>query len=1226
MTTMARCERCGATLGGLVGPGLCPACLMALAAEPGNHGSIDFPDSRDRHELQSESAEIAALDREPTHIGHYRILDCVGEGGMGIVYTAEQRHPIHRIVAIKIVKGGVDSLTVVARFEAERQALALMNHPNIAQVFEAGETQDGRPYFVMEHVHGESITAYCDRHRLTIPQRLELFIQACDAVEHAHQKAIIHRDLKPNNLLVSDRPDGPVLKVIDFGVAKALSHRLTEQTLFTEQGRVIGTPEYMSPEQAEISGIDLDTRTDVYSLGVVLYELLAGVQPFDSQTLRSAAHGDLQRLIRGQDPPRPGRKVVESADKGTSTAFYRRTSASSLSRMLLMELEWIPLKAMSKERAERYRSVAELADDVKNYLEGRPLIAGPQTGLYLFKKFVRKHLRAVAVATFVLVMDLGLVVALVIQTRRATHASQVAASESLGYQQQLHRAEQAEWEVNQRMAGKLIAVGDMEWRSNQLSEAEQSYLQSLDIVRTLKLSEESLFARLALLNNEQWPLMGFYGKSRGPGGFEEGAHVDALALAPDGYTAVTAEEDGSAKLWDLRTGILLRRFRDDEQERGTTFVSISPDGQRLLTASYDGKIRIWNIATGAKLGVFTHHTSDVFCARFSPVGHLVVSGDLQGNLKVWDYTTFEELWNLEAGQDGIATVALSSDGQRALTGGRGGAIKLWDLSRGQFLREIASRSMQINDLAFSSDGHTAISAGFDGKVKVWNLEQSEQQGRVIGTHTGRAWRVALSSDGRTIASGGDDGLRLWSIDHPNQLIQRFDGQVGQVLGVAFSKDDRMLVASGDGCALRVWQVEGSDALSWVDSNAQITCAAASDEGLAALGTGSGMVYLFDTATGQLLRELIAHTNAVRAVCIPPDCNQIVTCGDDGRICIWNAESGKLLHQLSGHTGPVIAMSLLPQNRALSAGSDQTIRLWDLGTGSQLATIGMHAGAVTSMAVSPDGQLIICGTSSGSCSMWSVSDAASVWSVPAQRGSIRAIVFYPDGKRALIAEGDGSIAALDAASGKLSDTFEPHCGAIRDLKMLSDGATLWIGTDDGTVHLFDTKKHNLLGSVKSGYTKLDSITFCPSGSIAIIAGAEEGNNKRSGIFLIKFAKAASERAFGQTMSQARAVLQRQPTNAEALATFGEWFALRGESRWAISLLEEAKSKGVTVSSLIQARCYWRAGRLSSAANAFRAARTNGEATPGYLDVCLESVLHAPGSGPASRSTRFANIQH
>jgi len=358
-------------------------------------------------------APCAALDTLPaeaagTVIGKYRLLEQLGEGGMAVVYRAEQQEPIQRQVALKLIKLGMDTKQVIARFEAERQALALMGHPNIARVFDAGATESGRPYFVMELVEGISVTAYCDQNRLTTQQRLELFVPVCHAVHHAHQKGIIHRDLKPSNILVTLQDGRPAPKVIDFGIAKATDRQLTAQTLFTRRAQIIGTPEYMSPEQADLNAVDVDTRTDIYSLGLVLYELLTGVLPFDADTLRAAALSEIHRIIREQEPLRPSTRLSALGNKAQTIAQQRGTEAGPLLRRLKGELEWIPLKAMRKDRTRRYTSAAEFAQDIGNYLNDRPLIAGPESALYRSRKLIHKHhvfatmIAAGAVALFII--------------------------------------------------------------------------------------------------------------------------------------------------------------------------------------------------------------------------------------------------------------------------------------------------------------------------------------------------------------------------------------------------------------------------------------------------------------------------------------------------------------------------------------------------------------------------------------------------------------------------------------------------------------------------------------------------------------------------------------------------------------------------------------------------------------------------------------------------------
>lgn len=343
-------------------------------------------------------------DGEDLRVDRYRLLEKIGEGGFGDVYRAEQHEPVRRQVALKVIKIGMDTREVVARFEAERQALAMMDHPGIAKVLDGGVTEKGRPYFVMELVRGLPITEYCDREGLDPKERLELFLGVCHAVQHAHQKGVVHRDLKPSNILVTVIDGSPVPKVIDFGVAKAMHGRLTDKTLFTAYHRFVGTPAYMSPEQAESSPLDIDTRADVYSLGVVLYELLTGSTPFEREDLARAGVAEIQRILREQQPPKPSTRVSTSAD-ASEVAKRRRVDASELSRRLRGDLDWIVMKALEKERSRRYPAVSELAADLRRHLDDEPVSAGPPSRSYRWRKLLSKH-RAAVISGLLLVLAL----------------------------------------------------------------------------------------------------------------------------------------------------------------------------------------------------------------------------------------------------------------------------------------------------------------------------------------------------------------------------------------------------------------------------------------------------------------------------------------------------------------------------------------------------------------------------------------------------------------------------------------------------------------------------------------------------------------------------------------------------------------------------------------------------------------------------------------------------
>jgi len=426
-------------------------------------------------------------------IGPYRLLRRVGEGGMGEVWLAEQTHPVRRQVALKIIKAGMDTTQVVARFEAERQALAVMDHPAIARVFDGGATPEGRPYFVMEYVRGEGIASYCNKHKLSIRSRIDLFLQVCDGVQHAHQKGIIHRDLKPSNILVTVQDDRPVPKIIDFGVAKAITQHLTDRTLYTEQGVLIGTPEYMSPEQAEMTELDIDTRTDVYALGVVFYELLTGALPFDGKALREKGVEEIRRTIREVDPPRPSTRVTTLA---ASSETNERTTRE-LARDLRGDLDWITMCALEKDRTRRYGSVSDLAADLRRHVEHLPVLASPPSTVYRVRKFARRHRAGVLVAATLASLLVAFAVTMTVQARRITREWERA-----------NREAQAAKEITEFLVG-LFSVSDPSQAKGNTVTAREILDQGAQRIGALS-SQPPLQARLQRTLGGVYTSLGLY--------------------------------------------------------------------------------------------------------------------------------------------------------------------------------------------------------------------------------------------------------------------------------------------------------------------------------------------------------------------------------------------------------------------------------------------------------------------------------------------------------------------------------------------------------------------------------------------------------------------------------------------------------------------------------------------------------------------------------------------
>jgi serine/threonine protein kinase len=545
-------------------------------------------------------------------IGPYKLMEQIGEGGFGLVFVAEQQQPIRRKVALKIIKPGMDTRDVIARFEAERQALALMDHPNIARVLDAGTTESGRPYFVMELVRGIPITDYCDKNQLTPRERLELFIPVCNAIQHAHLKGIIHRDIKPSNVLVTMHDGKPVVKVIDFGVAKALHQSLTDRTVYTRFAQMIGTPLYMSPEQAEMSGLDIDTRTDVYSLGVLLYELLTGTTPLDKKRLAQAAYDELLKIIREDDPPKPSVRLSQSTDSLASIAALRKTDPAKLSKMFHGDVDWIAMKALEKDRTRRYETANAFAADVLRYLNDEPIEACPPSAGYRLRKVIRKHRVAITTASaFVglLIVATGVTGVLAIKARRA----------------------EAEAKANSDVAKELaqsraIALSRLSERERQLRlELSNAAITASSKQIDLDLSEATTDPRSALLrvarSNQTLSSIQI---PRLDGQVDQDQLSRLRELRTFVAAAIVALGQGYAPLLSLPTN-------DSNESSGPV---VSTDGRNVLTYNA-GMVRLWDLRTAIGIALLRQGTEKIVKCGFSPDGKTIYTNDTDSVLRFW---------------------------------------------------------------------------------------------------------------------------------------------------------------------------------------------------------------------------------------------------------------------------------------------------------------------------------------------------------------------------------------------------------------------------------------------------------------------------------------------------------------------------------------------------------------------------------------------------------------
>jgi WD40 repeat protein/serine/threonine protein kinase len=1086
-----------------------------LAVAEGPDSLLDYPAA------DIPTTGLPTTESPGTVIGPYKLIEQIGEGGMGSVWMAQQTKPVQRLVAVKLIKAGMDTRQVIARFEAERQALALMDHPNIARVLDGGTTKGepggvspGRPYFVMDLVKGVPITRYCDEHHLTPRQRLELFIPVCQAIQHAHQKGIIHRDLKPNNVLVAPYDGKAVVKVIDFGVAKAAGQQLTDRTLVTGFGAVVGTLEYMSPEQAELNNHDIDTRSDIYALGVLLYELLAGSPPFSRKELEQAGMVEMLRVIREQEPSKPSTKL-SSSDALPTLSANRGTEPAKLAKLVRGELDWIVMKALEKDRSRRYETANGFAADVSRYLAGEPVLAHPPSTAYRFRKFARKYRTPLCVAgAFLLLLVVGVVIS-VWQAVRATAAEGVAEErkrEADGAKQQAEKRGEELAELNGTLRrAKYIAdmnLAHHAWAENNLIRTrelldlhrpgpgetdlrgfEWHYLNRLfhgelhiwqahpgnvtaiaftsngkrlfSCGRTQTRQSMSVSdARQAPREIKLWDVA--TGRQLPLRLKEPTDKVWHLAVNPDGTRLAAACGDQGIRLWDLTTGEQSTLPRH-EQERDV-YVGFSPDGKRLVAASLPDRdapevdcltARVWDLA--GPWVVMTVEKLQRFRKDigFSPDGKLLAFADTpRDRVQVFDAVTGREAFTCKYADGRVWHAVFSPDGKRLATCVNGG-VQFWDVGTHEAVATWPIASITCDFLAYSPDGKRLAVATVEGAVQLWDTA-TKQRVNTFNGHSGYLYMVAFSPDGTQLASAGSDGtVRLWDPTGRREMVP-LTRSAPDINHLDLGPDGKALLAYVPGKTIQFWDAAtGEPRGDPIDKpgwwGGMSSCWTADGKRVFAID-GLKHIQVLDAAAGKVVRTLEVDAEGLGAVAVSPDGKWCAHAAPGGAVKVRDVVTGAE-SQIQGFDNQVYYLVFSPDgSHLLGMDSSSQLKIWDRATGRKLAATRL----------------------------------SDVY--------VQCVRYSADGKRLAVVglqhqSGVGEIRVLDAETGRELAALKGHVLTVGDADFSPDGQRLATCSQDKTVRLWDLASGQEILTLRGHTRGVNSVRFVSGGNRLISASAD-----------------------------------------------------------------------------------------------------------------------------------------
>ena len=993
-------------------------------------------------------------------IGPYRLMEQVGEGGFGVVWAAEQREPIRQRVALKIIKVGMDTKQVVARFEAERQALALMNHPHIAKVLGAGSTESGRPYFCMELIRGIPITHYCDENKLNTQERLDLFTKVCNAIQHAHQKGVIHRDIKPGNILVTMHDGVPVPKVIDFGIAKAVEMELTEKTIYTQLQQFIGTPAYMSPEQAEMSGLDIDTRSDIYSLGVLLYELLTGKPPFSAKELMQSGLDEMRRMIREKDPERPSMRLSSLQGEERTTAAHRRNlTMPDLIRNLQGDLDWIVIKALEKDRTRRYETSNGLAADIRRHIENKPIVARPPSAAYLFQKAWKRNKGTYTAVTCIF---LALLVGAVVSLWQASEASaardtqrtlRVKAEGSA----QLAKLLQTQAEANMEQTKELAEQLRLKSYASDLK-AAQVDLDQNNLQRARRLLERHFpQPGQSDLRDLAWRYLWHRARSDESGSLKahDGNAVSVLYSA-DGRFMVTMGFDRKTKIWNAANHQLVKTFDSDV----VTLHSVEPntrpfsaDGSlfaiihdkqlriydtvhwqiqhdlgeaehpiifskkgRTVSARVDDKILLWDLTNQTEKSIESnpYHRGRPLVWDFSPDGTLLIEGNSVKSPTIWNLDSLSPVMDLNS--DYSFNFLFSPSGKYIAEAGCKGYLRLWDAKSGILVSEtLATPNSSFFGMAFSPDEKLIATVGNDQLVQLYSVQQLAHIKTLKG-HVNEVWKAAFSHDGSQLATAGkEEQIRFWDIEEfwtqdqaPNH------GDLPDLGWNSFSVngDFQLLESQLKDGYNQFWDIKQGRLVPVVRYQTRDgTTTFSKDYSLAATGVRSGALEIFQVPSGNKIQSFQITDATLTPGRFSSDNKLIVIriqTKNENELAIHDLESNREIVRMkeSKHSRTVLQPPFSPDGSLLAAPKDDlSFRLWHVKDQKEIGILKGHRWTLHNCTFSPDGKFLATSAIDGEARIWNIQTMEL--HVPPLIGHVRGVkrlVWTPD-SRVLLTSGD-----------------------------------------------------------------------------------------------------------------------------------------------------------------------------------------------------------------------------